>query len=195
MIYLIITEASQSGGWGALVRALPEFTTGALAYRCYSRGCSESCGEKDITLIAVIVMVVVACLANVSDGLIVVFLLALLLAAVSNTGQMVKAIDIKPLRWLGEVSYSVYIFQLVPAMLLIGISGMLVSHGLGGSRFQFIVVLSALGGGVLVHRCVDVPIRAALRRLPDPATAIRAVYRNATATRLTAPVAVAGRDP
>jgi hypothetical protein len=27
--------------------------------------------------------------------------------------------------------------------------------------------LFAFGGGVLVHRCIDVPARAMLRRLPD----------------------------
>jgi peptidoglycan/LPS O-acetylase OafA/YrhL len=176
--HMIFTHEQQLVGWGALLRALPEFTAGALVYRCYSEGLLRKLWERDVTLVGVIATVVVACWAGVSDGLIVVLLLALLLAAVSNTGQMAGIIDIKPLRWLGEVSYSVYIFQLVPAMLLIGISGALVSHGLGGWRFQVIVVLLGIGGGVLVHRCVDVPVRATLRRLPDRAMPIAAGYRS-----------------
>jgi peptidoglycan/LPS O-acetylase OafA/YrhL len=34
-----------------------------------------------------------------------------------------------------------------------------------------IAALFAVVSGALVHRCVDVPVRAALRRLPDRATA------------------------
>jgi hypothetical protein len=52
-------------------------------------------------------------------------------------------------------------------MVAVGLSGMFVSSGLGGSRFQVIATLFAIVSGVLVHRCIDVPVRAALRRLPD----------------------------
>jgi len=39
--------------------------------------------------------------------------------------------------------------------------------GSAASGFQVIATLFAIGGGLLVHRRVDVPARSALRRLPD----------------------------
>jgi hypothetical protein len=56
---------------------------------------------------------------------------------------------------------------------------MFVASGLGGSRFQVIATLFAIGGGALVHRRVDAPVRAALRRLPDRVMVFSAADRAA----------------
>jgi len=194
--HMMFTHAQQDWGWGALFRALPEFTAGVFVYRAYSERLFRSIWEKDATLVVVAAMIVAAYFVGVSDGAIVILLPVLLLAAVCNSGRLAGLIDIGPLRWLGEVSYSVYIFQTLPFMLAVGLAGVLVRHGLGGVWFTVLVALLALGSGVLVHRCVDLPIRAALRRVPDLATAIAAAYRNA-ATRPTplVPIEVPERDP
>ena len=177
------SHIDQTSGWVALFRALPEFTVGILAYRSYSARLFRKIWEMDATLIGVIAMIITAGFAGISDGLIIMLLLVLLLASVCNTGRMAGFLDTRPLRWLGEVSYSVYIFQTLPLMLMVSFSGVLVAHGLGGSRFAAIAALLALGGGVLVYRCVDLPVRAALRRLPDRVVAFTAAYRGAE-TRL-----------
>ncbi len=124
-----------TAGWIALLRALPEFAVGVLAYRTYS--------ER-------------------------------LFRTFWDSGRMAGLLNARPLRWLGDISYSVYIFQMVPFMLIVRHSGTLVAHGLGGVWFEAIGVLLALGGGVLVHRRVDLPARAALRRLPGRMAAIAA---------------------
>jgi peptidoglycan/LPS O-acetylase OafA/YrhL len=165
--HAVFSHEQQNFGWGALIRALPEFLVGAFAYRFYSEGIFRRFWEKDATLIGVSMIIAAACLADVSDGAIVVLLLALLLASVHNLGKLTVFLNARTLRWLGEASYSIYIFQILPFMVAVGLSGMFVSSGLGGSRFQVIATLFAIGGGVLVHRCIDVPVRAALRRLPD----------------------------
>jgi peptidoglycan/LPS O-acetylase OafA/YrhL len=154
-------------GWGALARALPEFTVGVFAYSFYSGRLYRNILEKDATLIGVVAIIVAAFIAGAPDGLIVILLLAFLLASVCNSGRMAGIIDARPLRWLGEVSYSIYIFQALPLMAAVSLSGALVAHGFGGLRFEVITALFALGSGAMVHRCVDVPARAALRRLPD----------------------------
>ena len=153
--------------WGALIRALPEFVVGVFAYRFYSERIFRRFWEKDTTLICILMIIIAAFLADVSDGAIVVLLLALLLASVCNSGKFIEIFDARILRWLGEASYSIYIFQILPFMVAVSLSQMFVACGLSGSRFQVIATLFAIGGGVLVHRCVDVPARAALRRLPD----------------------------
>ena len=178
--HMVFTHAQQDWGWGALFRALPEFTAGVFLYRAYSERFFRSIWEKDATLVAVTAMTVAAYFAGVSDGPIVALLPALLLAAVSNSGRMTGLLNMGPLRWLGEVSYAVYIFQALPLMVAVGLAGVLVRHGLGGARFTVLAALLALGSGALVHRWVDLPARAALRCAPDRAKAIVAGYRNAT---------------
>jgi peptidoglycan/LPS O-acetylase OafA/YrhL len=181
--HMIITPTA---GWIALLRALPEFAVGVLAYRAYSERLFRTFWEKDATLLGVMAMTVATCFVDLTDGPIVILLLALLLAAVSNSGRMAGLLNARPLRWLGDISYSVYIFQMVPFMLIVRHSGTLVAYGLGGVWFEAIGVLLALGGGVLVHRRVDLPARAALRRLPGRMAAIAAARRNSQSTAVRA---------
>ena len=167
LYHTIFNYRQQAWGWGALLRALPEFTIGVFAYQFYSERLFRKIWEKDFALIAIAVMIATACLVGAPDSLSVVLLLALLIAAVCNSGHMATILHARPLRWLGEVSYSVYIFQILPFMVAVSLSGVLTAYGISGSRFEIIAVLFAFGSGVLVHRCVDVPARAALRRVPD----------------------------
>jgi peptidoglycan/LPS O-acetylase OafA/YrhL len=160
-------------GWGALARALPEFTIGVFAYRFCSERLYRDILEKDATLIGVIAIIAAAFITGAPDGLIVILLLAFLLAWVCNSGRMALVTNAKPLYWLGRVSYSVYIFQALPFMVAVSLSGALVAYGFGGVLFEAITAFFAIGCGVIVHRCVDVPARAALRRLPDRMMAFR----------------------
>src|SRR6266404_6750557 len=177
--HMIFTHEQQDWGWGALARALPEFMVGVFAYRSYSERLFRKIWEKDATLIAVVALIVAACLRGTSDGLIVILLVALLLASVCNSGRLAGILNAGPLRWLGEVSYSVYIFQMLPLMVAVSLSQVLVAYGFGGSRFEAIAALFVIGSGVLVHRCVDLPVRTALRRLPDRVARFTLPYRDA----------------
>lgn len=177
--HTIFGPYEQASGWGALLRAVPEFVAGIFLYRSYSERLFRRIWEKDATLIGVVAMIIAASLSGVSDGPIVILLPALLLASVCNSGRMARILDVRPLRWLGDISYSVYIFQILPLMLMLAFTKVLVAHGLGGSIFESIAVLLALYSGALVHRCIDVPVRAALRRLPDRVAAFAAARRNA----------------
>jgi peptidoglycan/LPS O-acetylase OafA/YrhL len=182
MILIVIAiggSQTQVFGWGALGRALPEFTVGALTYRCYSERLFWKFWEKDTVLIAVALMLIWASLADLPDGFVVILLLALLLASACNSGRMAVILNARPLRWLGEVSYSVYIFQMLPFMAVASLSGLLVAVGFGGFRFEVIAVSFAISSGILVHRCVDVPIRGALRRLPHRIIGFAAVGQEA----------------
>ena len=165
--HTIFNYRQHAWGWGALVRALPEFTVGIFAYRCYRERLFQKFWERDAVLIAVAATIATACLVGAPDSVSVILLLALLLASVNNAGRAACILNAKPLRWLGEVSYSVYIFQMLPFLVAVSLSGTLVAHGISGLRFEVAAALFALGCGVLVHRCVDVPARRALRRLPD----------------------------
>jgi peptidoglycan/LPS O-acetylase OafA/YrhL len=169
--HTIFSDRQPAEGWGALVRALPEFTAGVFAYRYYSERLFRKIWEKDAVLIAIVAAIAAGCLLGAPDSLAVILLPGLLLAAVCNSGRAAGVLNAAPLRWLGEVSYSVYIFQTLPFIVMVSLSGTLAAHGITGSRFEVIAALFTFGSCVLVHRCVDVPARAALRRLPDRMTA------------------------
>jgi peptidoglycan/LPS O-acetylase OafA/YrhL len=177
--HTVFSHEQQNFGWGALIRALPEFLVGAFAYRFYSERIFCRFWEKDVTLIGISLLIIAACLGDVSDGAIIVLLLAFLLASVCNSGKLTDILNARPLRWLGEISYSIYIFQILPLTVAVNLSGMFVASGLGGFRFEVIAALFAFGSCVLVHRCVDVPVRAALRRLPDRMMVFAAADRGA----------------
>ncbi|HEX5455233.1 MAG TPA: acyltransferase [Stellaceae bacterium] len=154
------------GGWRALVRALPEFVVGIFAYRAYRNATFERFWRHDITLISTLGAIILALMIGLPDGPIVILLLALLLSTVSNSGILAAPINARPLRWMGDISYSVYIFQIVPEVLAVRVSGVFVRHGLGGMWFESFAILLVLASGILVHRCVDVPIRHILRAIP-----------------------------
>jgi peptidoglycan/LPS O-acetylase OafA/YrhL len=166
MFHTIFSYRQPAEGWGALVRALPEFTVGLFAYRYYTERLFRKIWEKDVVLIAIAATIAAGCLLGAPDSLAVILLPALLLAAVCNSGRAAGVLNATPLRWLGEVSYSVYIFQTLPFIVAVSLAGTLAAHGISGSRFEVIAALFTFGSCVLVHRCVDVPARAALRRLP-----------------------------
>jgi len=167
VFHTIFSYRQPAEGWGALVRALPEFAVGLFAYRYYSERLLRKIWENDIVLIAIVITIAAGCLLGAPDRLTVILLLMLLLASVCNSGRVAGLLNARPLRWPGEVSYSVYIFQALPFTVAVSLAGTLAQHGISGLRFELIATLFAFGGGVLVHRCIDVPARAMLRRLPD----------------------------
>ncbi len=175
--HTIFSDRQPAEGWGALVRALPEFTVGVCAYRYYCERLFRKIWEKDAVLIAIAGAIAAGCLLGAPDSLAVILLPALLLAAVCNCGRVAVVLNAAPLRWLGEVSYSVYIFQTLPFIVAVSVSGTLATCGISGSRFEVIAALFTFGSCVLVHRCVDVPARAALRRLPYRMTVLAAGNR------------------
>ncbi|HXZ02452.1 MAG TPA: acyltransferase [Stellaceae bacterium] len=159
----IAGEETRTCGWGALLRALPEFMSGVIAYRAYASGRWRGIWQKDLVFAGVVAAIVVSLLFDMPDGAVVLLLPALLLASVANTGRAAGLLGARPLRWLGEISYSVYIFQNVAFSLLTAACAWLVAHGLDGSRLAAVAVLFVIASGALVHRCIDVPLRAALR--------------------------------
>jgi peptidoglycan/LPS O-acetylase OafA/YrhL len=168
----------QVTGWLALLRALPEFAVGVFAYRAYRDEFLCELWQKDLTLAAIVAAILAAAATGMSDGILVILLLALLLAAVSNSGRIAGILNLRLLRWLGEISYSVYIFQMVVFMLVVRFAPVLVMHGVRGVWFEAIAAVAAVAGGVLVHRRVDVPARTALRRLPERLAALAAARRS-----------------
>jgi peptidoglycan/LPS O-acetylase OafA/YrhL len=80
-------------------------------------------------LIAIVVTIAAGCLVGAPDSLTVILLPALLLAAVSNSGRVAGVLNAGPLRWLGDVSYSLYIFKILPLLVAASLAGTLATYG------------------------------------------------------------------
>lgn len=173
-----VSFASQIEGWGALVRALPEFAVGMFVCRTYQAEHRCLFWRSDAMLLGVAGLIIVGYASRVPDALLVILFPSLLLAVASNGGRMGRLLEVAPLRALGDISYSVYIFQMVPLTLANAAAEVLRWRGGGGLWPQILIAVFILACGVLVHRRVDVPARAALRRLPDRLAAIIAARRS-----------------
>jgi len=167
---------------------------GILAYRFYSEGHFRRVWGRDATFIVLLAAIAIASFVDAPDGVIVVLLVPLLLASVCNSGKATGMLNARPLRWLGDISYSVYIFQMTAFAIPVTFAGVLVASGWGGYRFQAITILTAIGCGALVHRCIDVPMRVALRGSVNRVVGSAAFRPRRRAALRTAPPAVSARD-
>jgi peptidoglycan/LPS O-acetylase OafA/YrhL len=154
-------------GWGALARALPEFAVGVITYRAFSDPRVAGMWRSDAAFLAVAASLVLAVEFVPNDGVVVALLPLLLLAAVSNAGLAARLLNAAPLRWMGDISYSVYLgqtiaFSVAPMMAATGLGPLL---GLNGLRV--FTVAATLAIGTLIYRCIEVPCRTLLRRAPD----------------------------
>ena len=152
--------------WPALARALPEFVVGVLTYRAFSDRDISRRWQGDAAFIAIAASLVLAVAVVSNDGVIVALLPLLLLAEVSDAGLAGRLLNAKPLRSLGDISYSVSLgqslaFAMVPALSLTRLGTLL---GLNGLRVFAVVATLAIG--TLVYRCIELPCRTLLRRAP-----------------------------
>jgi len=154
-------------GWGALARALPEFVAGVITYRAFSDGAAMRIWQGDSAFLAVAAALAVALEFLPNDGLIVALFPLLLLTAVRNTGIAARLLNARPLRWLGDISYSVYLGQTFAFSAAVTLSTTSLGPALGLGGLRVLTVALALATGVLIYRCVEVPCRALLRDAPD----------------------------
>ena len=155
------------GGWGALARALPEFTLGVITYRAFSDPHAARIWRSDVAFLAVAGALAVAFEFMPNDGIIVALLPLLLLAAVRNTGLAARVLNAAPLRWMGDISYSVYLGQAFAFSAVLTLATTPLGPALGLDGLRALAVVFALAIGALIYRCVEVPCRALLRRAPD----------------------------
>jgi peptidoglycan/LPS O-acetylase OafA/YrhL len=103
--------------WGA-VRCLLEFSLGILVYEAYRRSHLDRLLRSDAALLATLAWILLAMNHYVRDILIVPGFAALVLLAARNRGLAARVLATRPLRHLGDISYSIYmvnvlIFQVV----------------------------------------------------------------------------------
>ena len=153
-------------GWSALARALPEFVIGVFTYRAFGDRDLARHWRNDLTFAAVVAALVLAA-ALPNDAVVVALFPVLLLAAVSNAGAATRLLNMRPLRWLGDISYSVYLGQALAFSAVATLSATWVGAWLGLTGLRLLAVAATFAIATLTYRTVEVPCRAVLRRAPD----------------------------
>jgi peptidoglycan/LPS O-acetylase OafA/YrhL len=111
LAYLTKGDFNQWDGPHALLRCLPEFMLGTLMYSSFRSGASAALLGRDAVVLAVLAGTILSLHLGAPDLLIVAAFAVLILAAVANTGTFARALNIKPLIWLGDISYSLYLIH------------------------------------------------------------------------------------
>jgi peptidoglycan/LPS O-acetylase OafA/YrhL len=111
LAYLTKGDFNQWDGPHALLRCLPEFMLGTLLYSAFQSGVSVALLGRDAVVLAVVAGTVLLLHLGAPDLSIVAAFAVLILAAVANSGTFARALNIKPLVWLGDISYSLYLIH------------------------------------------------------------------------------------
>ena len=109
--YLSGGDFNQWSGPLVLLRCLPEFLLGMLIYGAYRAGLWADWFESDAIALIALAVAVVCLHLRAPDLLIVALFPVLVLAAVNNNQNVARAINVAPLVWLGEISYSLYLIH------------------------------------------------------------------------------------
>jgi peptidoglycan/LPS O-acetylase OafA/YrhL len=147
---------------------------GVGLYQGYRAGAGARVLRTDRAFAAATLLVLALLHRTPADALLVPAFSLLLLAAAWNAGRARRLLAARPLRFLGEVSYSIYLLQGVWLVVLwFGLilrTGRADAFGNFGTplpvRLLLVAGVAALvvGSAALTHRYVEVPAREWLRR-------------------------------
>jgi len=151
------------------LRGMAGFITGMMLYLLYQSDRIKSIFKKDILSFASCIVVIAAMHFGINDALYVPLFALLILAFASNDGYVTKLCNNRVLQYLGDISYSIYMTQLiilffVPA--IIQASGITIpkiadktfAFSTGILYCLFILVLSVALSS-LTYRKIEVPLR------------------------------------
>ena len=162
----------------AVLRALPEFLEGVVLARMANR--EHPFWSSDIGFYCVLALT--GAFFAVGDWLVVLGFPALVWSAVCNRGLPARILNSRPLCWLGDISYSVYILQWAVVLACWQLH-----------TGPVVTVVASVLFGAAGHYLVDVPCRRYLTRLPilgsQPRDPVRARQRRVSLH----PEAVRGR--
>lgn len=174
-------DFNQWNGLPAIMRCLPEFFLGVLVYNIYYQGWFARLLASDLVL-GLVLVALCALVHDVASDLCIVLLFPwLIVAAVRNEGLLRNLLNAAPLRWLGDVSYSLYLVHWFVLFALVQsaqrLAGLDLQHFPAaaslGATLLLIAVSIALAG--VTHRAVEVRAgkwlrrRLAVRRAPGSA--------------------------
>lgn len=149
-----------------LVRALPEFMTGMLIYRCFASNWLIRVWKSDSAFLLCFALIIAIAAFNRTDLPIVALLAVLLLCCAHNRKHVAAVLGGVPILFFGRISYSLYMVQ-APAFFA---ATELRSRGIVTNATVFGWTMAALSFAMAVpmSRFIEYPARDFLRNLLNP---------------------------
>jgi peptidoglycan/LPS O-acetylase OafA/YrhL len=113
MFFAFLTKGNfdQWDGPITLLRCLPEFILGTLLYCAFRRAPNNSLLGQSFVAYGITAVIVISLHVDAPDLLITFLFATLVLTAVLNTGSFSEIANVRPLIWLGDISYSLYLIH------------------------------------------------------------------------------------
>jgi len=171
LAYLTRGNFNQWDGPLTLLRCLPEFVLGTLLYSAFRRGACAQTLSSDAVALSLLAGVLLLLHLGAPDIMVVAMFAVLILALVCNAGYLARSLNVRPLIWLGTISYSLYLIH----GLVQHLAPMFVQQGLGLPSSKELPVTGALAlaagmvvisliTGTITYHSVEVTGRRYLRR-------------------------------
>jgi peptidoglycan/LPS O-acetylase OafA/YrhL len=100
------------------LRGLAGFTVGMLLYKAYQAELFLKIFQKDITAGLIILLTLFCLHLGVNDGFYIILFAAVVFAFALNNGKLHRLCNLRFLQYIGLISYSIYLVQLFPVIIL-----------------------------------------------------------------------------
>jgi peptidoglycan/LPS O-acetylase OafA/YrhL len=178
--YIAQDNFDQWDGPIALLRCVPEFLLGTLLY-CAFRSAPRDIGiERDGTVFGIILITLGFLHFGAPDLLVTLLFALLILAAVRNAGRFAEWANTRPLVWLGDISFSIYLIHSFIQCLAMNLLARFGIHKLAdlspykSLAFMAPMLVLCLVAAHLSYFCFEVHLRRYVRDIlggkPSPAS-------------------------
>lgn len=150
------------------LRCLFEFVIGLGIYQVYKKvKDSDTFWKSDWAFYITVAGSYLFLHLDIHDVIVIVFFSGVILSASLNTGIPYKILNIKPLQFLGDISYSIYLLQMFWLMLWSNYASVAYPEGNAGTLTNLLmlgIVLTALIiNAYLTYRFIEIPFQKMLR--------------------------------
>ena len=147
---------------------LPEFAAGMILYRLYRTAALPAWLATDAAFIATVGALVGCGIEGLPDSLCVMLLPVLLLSAARPGSLAARILAIRPLPYLGEISYSLYMVQIIPQIII-----EVLLPPLAPALQDVIFIVGSFALAIPMSRFVEYPARAWLKEPRGPRAPFR----------------------
>jgi peptidoglycan/LPS O-acetylase OafA/YrhL len=160
---------NQWDGALAMLRCFDEFLLGCVAYVTFGRN-TGGILASDWIAFPTLGLLLLLLQSDGPDIAVVLLFASLIVATVANDGRFVRLLNTRPLIWLGEISYSLYLIQ---DLIKYGTTELLSAAGLGRQTQLSLPASAALAAAMtvtclmvatLTYRLVEAPARRYIKK-------------------------------
>lgn len=168
--YLADGDFNQWDGPITVLRCLPEFILGALLYAGFKESLWPDWFKKDYAIAVIFCGELALLHFGFPDLIVVAGFPAVILSAVMNSGRVAPLLNVAPLVWLGDISYSLYLahgfvqFLTTKVLVSVGIQDVTKLSDTNSIGILLAMVSATLLMAVFTHREVEITGRSRLRK-------------------------------